>query len=208
MNTLITWTDRPSPVPSLGRVSHRKNPILSLVRHPSTSFERVFLLYTPSVLAGTKQLAAVLKSENVDVRLVLCSVEDTGAYSPWFQAMSEMMKSVATEKTVGLISAGPPSARAAWLALHAVHEFKGRLVQIRDGRIYPVDLGREAFEGSPVEQTALRDGVRATERRMIVRALQETGHNLLQTSRRLEIDRNTLKRKMQQLGIARTARLS
>lgn len=201
MHTLITWTDRPSPVPFSGRVSNRKNPILSLVRHPSSAFERVFLLYTPSVLAGTKQLATVLKSENLDVRLVQCSVGDTGAYTPWFQAMSEMMKSVDTEESVGLISAGPPSARAAWLALHAVHEFKGRLVQIRDGRIHTVDLGREVYEGPSVKHTVLRDGVRATERRMIVRALQETGHNLLQTARRLEIDRNTLKRKMRQLGI-------
>jgi len=203
MHTLITWTDRPTAVSTKIRVGARKNPILSLVRHPSSSFERVLLMYTSSVSSGTKQLAVELRDLELQVRLVLCPVEDTGAYTPWFHVMSDLMGSMDTRDTFGLISAGPPAARAAWLALHALGMFRGSLVQIREGRIHPVDLALGDVAGGDTNFVRLRDGVKDIERRMILQSLQQTGNNLLQTSKQLEIDRNTLKRKMGQLGIDR-----
>lgn len=208
MHTLITWTDRSSPHATTRRLESRKNPILTLVQHPSTSFERVFLMYTPAVYAGTTQLSGELRALGVHVRLVRCDVQDATSYAPWFTVMTECMRGMDTSETMGLISAGPPTARAAWLALHATGEFQGTLVQVREGRIHSVSLGKTHVRPTSNAFSTLREAVAETERQMIIRQLQETNYNLLQTAKRLEIDRNTLKRKMRLLGIVRDAQSS
>ena len=116
--------------------------------------------------------------------------------------MWRILKTLSDDQVDGLISAGSPKARAAWLALAASGLFGGRLIQVQGDTIHSVELpGIRPQDASTVAVKTLREAVEETERQAIQAALVHTGRNLSQTARVLEIDRNTLKRKMRQMGL-------
>jgi DNA-binding NtrC family response regulator len=61
--------------------------------------------------------------------------------------------------------------------------------------------GGNAGRGGAAAGTTLEEAVRAAERAAIAAALEATGGNLSRTSRSLQIDRNTLKRKLALYGL-------
>jgi hypothetical protein len=156
------------------------------------------LLSTEAVLTGAKELALALRALGIKVRLQTLEVGPT--YDVLYETMSAVLAGVSEGEVEGLISAGSPKARAVWLALLASGAFSGPLFQVVGETVRRICLPAPPtpFKGAV---GPLSEAVAATEADWITAALLQTGHNLSQTARLLQIDRNTLKRKMRQLGL-------
>ena len=201
MKTLVTWTDRgPRAVRTTNR-SRSRGPVKTAVLRSSVPYERVILLSTDEVRLGARELMDELGEFNVNVQLHRISDQAANSYEGLYQAMLDCIRSLGDVQMDGLISAGSPKARAVWLALAASGGFQGELIQVQGESIHRIVLPAIECPVTMSQVETLREAVGETENRVIRAALKQTGYNLSQTAHKLDIDRNTLKRKMRQMGI-------
>ena len=201
MKTLVTWTDRgPRAVRSVNR-SRARGPVKTAILRTEIPYEHVLLLSTDEVLLGARELMNELKDLGVTVRLHRVDERATQSYEGLYEAMWTAISALGNVDVDGLISAGSPKARAAWLALAASGLFEGSLIQVQGESLHRIALPNLVSVPKPTAFGTLREAVSATEARMIRATLEHTGNNLSRTARVLDIDRNTLKRKMRQMGI-------
>lgn len=209
MKTLVTWTDRAAPSTSYRDRNRSVGPVKMLLQDPKTAFEGVLLLSTPEVILGARELGAELKQLGFAVQLHILELSKESPYEDWYVSVGRVLLDQGMSECDGLISAGSPQARAVWLALLASGRFRGQLYQVKQGQVRVVRLPSPPEVSAPDPQIqltefgslTLREAVFATEKQVILATLAETENNVLQTARRLGIDRNTLKRKLKQMGV-------
>ena len=205
MKTLVTWTDRGPRSSIQSKRPRATGPVKSTLMVSRGRYQRVVLLATPEVEFGARQLAKECTDLGVRVELVLLETNDT--YERLFTHVQQQLAQIGLCDV--LISAGSPKARAVWLALEAMGRIEGRLLQIQGSTMRTIRLGSDKTAASPpvvkpTEHRSLRETVEATELRIIQATLMNTAGNLLRTAKILGIDRNTLKRKMRQMGLQKS----
>lgn len=142
MRTLLTWSDRgvsgPRPTHTVPRSRDDRGPVVRLVAHQGSQYDRARILCTPDGRNGAEQLADALRDAIPAVAVDELAVRDPSDHRQLFEALGPMIADLDHARPCDvLLSAGTPQMQTLWVILVAAGLLPARMLQVIPAAFVP-----------------------------------------------------------------------